>query len=648
MPVCPRCQAEHPDVGVPCPNDNYYFVPESSLDDARRDELIGTLLADKYVILGHLAAGGMGAIYRALQLPVERRVAVKVLHAEVDRTDTGRKRFAREARAISRLSHPNIITLHDFGFDDQHRPYMVMEYVEGQPLSSWIEATDPSIHHLMHVAHQILAALSEAHDRDIIHRDLKPANVLVTRAGHDDNFVKLLDFGLARFVDQKRTQQLTRHDEVFGTPHYMSPEQARGDSAIGPRSDVYSMGVLLFWLCSGRVPFDAPQPLQVLFQHLHEEIPDLKPRPGIDLPPQLEDVIRRAMNKEPVARYVNADAMLDALEDAIERSGLSQTLRRPKRSPTPRGIDNSPRSDGTEIDPGDRKTVQMAPAEPGADPETDPSTDSSSQQTPTGDTRREWQTDDDDAGSLTDESSSTDETPIRETAPIATDDDPRDPDASPRSDSIRDTAPVEESAETTDSSRLPMVAVAAIGIVAVALGGVAFGLYVASPTEEAPDREARLEASADGQQQAAMVDTTAAETAPEQEEANPPAQEDNVETDDDPSEAPEVRRPTNGDPDPAPEVRSDDNPPAEPAESSEPADPPKTESSDETDDGATEDDEDGTSENVARFERHDETVDDEADEQPDEAADEADADESPEEPDDESDPAQPQPFDRAR
>jgi|GEM_PF-1606719 len=363
MPICPNCGEYGPRVGDSCPDDDFYFVDEDALQASTNDALLGTLVADKYVVIDRLAEGGMGAIYRALQQPVQRDVALKVLHAEVNRSDTGRKRFIREARAISKLSHPNIITLHDFGFDDGQRPFMVMEYASGSSLKEWLRGSDLTTQRIIHVARQVLSALAEAHSHDIVHRDLKPANVMLTRAGHDRDFAKLLDFGLARLLSSDSAQGLTRDGEVFGTPHYMSPEQARARGDITVRSDVYSMGILLYRMFCGRVPFHADQPLQVLFQHINDPMPDPVAQRGLVLPDGLAGVIERATSKESDQRYADADAMLSAFEGAVEDADRAGQFGRPSRSPTPRGIDAVSGPDAsTEADTDDsRDALATAP-----------------------------------------------------------------------------------------------------------------------------------------------------------------------------------------------------------------------------------------------------------------------------------------------
>lgn len=319
MPICPKCSRSGGDAGEKCPDHDRYFVDEEALEDADGDELIGRLVGDKYAVVEKLDEGGFGAVYRAVQKPVDRPVALKLLHAEIQRTDRGRKRFMREARSVSKLVHPNVVTLYDFGFDDRDRPYMVMEYVEGRTLEQWLYDDDLTMERILRVGRQLLSALSEAHDIDVVHRDLKPDNIIVRKNSEGEDFAKLLDFGLAKPLNDERSQ-LTQDGEVFGTPHYMSPEQARAKGGMGPASDVYSVGILLYVAITGELPFTADTPLQVLFKQINEELPAIKPREGVEVPEAVEAVIRRATQKEPEDRYEDAGAMLAALK-ANSREG---------------------------------------------------------------------------------------------------------------------------------------------------------------------------------------------------------------------------------------------------------------------------------------------------------------------------------------
>ncbi len=496
MPICPNCGEHGPRVGGACPDDNFYFVDEDALQASTNDALLGTLVADKYVVIDRLAEGGMGAIYRALQQPVQRDVALKVLHAEVNRSSTGRKRFIREARAISKLSHPNIITLHDFGFDDCERPFMVMEYASGSSLEEWLRGSDLTTQRVIHVARQVMSALAEAHSHDIVHRDLKPANVMLTRAGHDRDFAKLLDFGLARLVSSDSAQGLTRDGEVFGTPHYMSPEQARAQGDITVRSDVYSMGILLYRMFCGQVPFHADQPLQVLFQHINEPLPEPVAQPGLSLPDGLVDVIERATSKDSDHRYADADAMLSAFEEAVEDADRAGQFGRPSRSPTPRGIEavSSPDASANADSPDSRDELATAPTLASIDaPDIDDDVDVS------GHTQQAWSNNDD----LDDGPRDADQS---DTAPRAAR-----ANREPTEDIDRDTA--SQASRWTSPVALVAIAFAAVVVGFIAVAGF---LTMTDADRQTSGDSADMEPTPAPEEPSATADTNGEETAAEQ------------------------------------------------------------------------------------------------------------------------------------
>ncbi|MEC9442014.1 MAG: serine/threonine-protein kinase [Myxococcota bacterium] len=336
MPICPKCGNHNPQLAAQCPRDDAYFIHEDAIELAETDPRIGTMAADKYVIVGRISKGGMGAVYRAIQLPVEREVAFKVLRTEMEDSDSGRDRFIREARAVSRLTHPNIITLHDFGFEKTGHPYMVMEYAPGKDMGAWLREEPLTIERIVHVIRQLLSALDQAHREGIVHRDLKPENMIITTTGSDPDYVKLLDFGIARMINETSTRGLTREGEVFGTPHYMAPEQAQGAKEVGPPADVYAVGIMLYELITGEPPYDAGTPLAVLMMHLNEPLPTIHPRPGVSLPPSFIDLILRSVDKDPTKRFVDAGDMLRAIDGWMAHSGIfsTGTFRSPFHTPT--------------------------------------------------------------------------------------------------------------------------------------------------------------------------------------------------------------------------------------------------------------------------------------------------------------------------
>lgn len=331
MPVCPKCRYRNQQLGAKCSRcEKAYNVDDDALEWVDRgDPYLGRRVIDKYVIVGRISEGAMGTVYRAVQLPVDRPVALKVLRTDVEDDEETGRRFLREARAVSQLNHPHIVTLYDFGFDGDGRPYMAMEYVEGEQLGEWIYRDNLRLPNILRVLRQILEALAEAHARGIIHRDLKPDNIVVAGADESDEEIKLLDFGIARLVNNQSGEGLTREGHVYGTPHYMSPEQASGKIDIGPEADVYAVGILLYEMLAGRIPFEADDPLAILRMHADEPLPKLQPRDGLTVPTQLEKLLERATRKDPADRFATAGEMLEVFEqfDDPERSGILEAAR---------------------------------------------------------------------------------------------------------------------------------------------------------------------------------------------------------------------------------------------------------------------------------------------------------------------------------
>jgi serine/threonine protein kinase len=289
------------------------------------DPLVGRTIAGKFAIEARLGRGAMGTVYRAKQLALEKRVAVKVLNRDLATDSTFADRFSREAKAASRLDHPNSIRVFDFGQDTDGLLYLVMEYVEGHDLRAVLSERGPlAPAAVVEVLSQVLAALSMAHDMGVLHRDLKPENIMVVRGVGDDGLpvdvVKVCDFGIAKIVNQPaRSPGSGRHTTsglVVGTPEYMSPEQARGDTLDG-RSDVYSVGVVLYELLVGAPPFDGASPLEIVLKHIGEPpaLPSSR-RSGIDA--RLEAICLRAIEKRPADRFPTARDMRRALLDVAD------------------------------------------------------------------------------------------------------------------------------------------------------------------------------------------------------------------------------------------------------------------------------------------------------------------------------------------
>lgn len=267
--------------------------------------MVGSILSDRYEILERRGEGGMAIVYRARDRILGRRVAIKVLRPQYAADTDFVERFRREAQAAASLSHPNVVNIFDVGTDgDVH--YIVMEYVEGRNLKEILrEQGRLPVAKALDIAEGVCLALETAHEQGLIHRDIKPHNILVTRDGH----VKVTDFGIARAAS---TATLTQTGTVIGSVHYLSPEQAIGRQ-VGVFSDIYSVGVLLYEMVTGKVPFDGESPVAVALKHLQSD-PDSPRRACPDVPEALEKVILRAMAKEPSQRYGTIGEMLADLQ----------------------------------------------------------------------------------------------------------------------------------------------------------------------------------------------------------------------------------------------------------------------------------------------------------------------------------------------
>ncbi|MCS6800121.1 MAG: protein kinase [Myxococcota bacterium] len=320
--VCPKCRTSYPRRGaLTCVRDGVRLVEPGELAEIDSDPLVGTVVAGRFEVVERIGTGGMGAVYRARQRGLHREVALKVLRREARFDAETVARFEREARAMSLLVHPNTTRVFDFGQTDDGRLFFAMELLEGEVLTARIER-DGGIPVLeaIDVTRQILRSLSEAHAKGIVHRDLKPDNVFLARVeGQTDRVVKVLDFGIAKMVHGERTvdQLETQHGTVFGTPRYMSPEQAQGKKLDG-RSDLYSVGVLLYQLVTGRAPFVDDDAVVVMARHIRDR-PDPPSRvaPDRPIPASLERVVLRALEKDPARRFPTAEAFERALEATV-------------------------------------------------------------------------------------------------------------------------------------------------------------------------------------------------------------------------------------------------------------------------------------------------------------------------------------------
>ncbi len=296
-----------------------------SAEKAREDALIGRTLPGGYRVTHLVGVGGMGRVYCAEQVALGRTVAVKVVHPHLADDELAAARFLNEARAASRLSHPNSVAIFDFGRTDDGQPYIVMEYLRGRDLGRVAQAEGPlPLRRIVDILRQTLAALDEAHALGIVHRDLKPDNIVLEPLRSGLDFVKVVDFGLAKLIKGDTLSAagplLSRPGLVCGTPEYMSPEQGRGDALDG-RSDLYSVGVLLFELLAGRVPFEGETITKTLLLQLTEPPPD--PRdvaPERAIPAAFAELALRALAKPREDRMQSARAFADALDASLLES----------------------------------------------------------------------------------------------------------------------------------------------------------------------------------------------------------------------------------------------------------------------------------------------------------------------------------------
>lgn len=309
------------------PTTNAENLPDIDLTKKTKskDPLVGTVLDGRFEIEEVLGQGGMSVVYKAKQLRVNRHVAIKTIRMQLDTKPVYRERFQREISSLFSLSHPNIVTVHDFLIGPDEQPYVVMDYLRGKPLDELIKNEGPlTVERFARISVQICSALDHAHKRGIIHRDLKPSNVVLVDSEND--FVKVVDFGLAKLNEDNR--KLTQSGELWGSPPYMSPEQCLGGGGDG-RSDVYSLGACMYEMLCGKDPFWYAATIFELIQRhvntvpapLHEQCE------GLTVPTEIEAVVFKALEKNPEDRYQSAQELQEAIVDACTIASGSGNLR---------------------------------------------------------------------------------------------------------------------------------------------------------------------------------------------------------------------------------------------------------------------------------------------------------------------------------
>ncbi len=293
-----------------CPEDGSRLLDLDPSD--LEDPLVGTLFDDRFRIYHKLGEGGMGNVYSARQIDFEREVALKILKADFLRDENIRKRFMYEARAISNLRHPHALRLFDFGQAPDGSFYMVMELLEGESLADRLAYRFVTFREVFELVPPVCGVLYEAHQNKVIHRDLKPENIYIVDVNGKEEFTKLLDFGIAKHLTDRT---MTQSGTLWGTPAYMSPEQARGDK-IGAPADIYAVGIMLFELISGNLPFAAETQMGLAMKHINVPARPLRSVPGLEhvVPPALDDLVMACLAKDPAHRPQDCESIAEILQ----------------------------------------------------------------------------------------------------------------------------------------------------------------------------------------------------------------------------------------------------------------------------------------------------------------------------------------------
>ncbi len=333
MSACPQCSLPQAGSDRFCPGCGF---PVADLDHSSADPWVGRTLAGSYVILGVVGEGGMGTVYRAEQRTLHRTVAVKMIRQQRASDPFVSARLLNEARAISRINHPNVVSVIDFGMTPDGVPFIVMEYLRGRGLDRVVrEDGILPPRRAVAIVGQVLAALGEAHALGLIHRDLKPANIMLDRLRSGRDFAKVLDFGLARMLDGSDTEprRLSARGMVIGSPAYMSPEQVCG-AEVDARSDLYAVGGILYELLTGRTPFASDDPAKVLVSRLTRDPVPVQEAANRTLPALLAQVTMRALARHPKNRFQSADDFIAALTEVeAEASAKDERLTMPASAP---------------------------------------------------------------------------------------------------------------------------------------------------------------------------------------------------------------------------------------------------------------------------------------------------------------------------
>lgn len=319
MKYCDKCRSSYPTEFNVCPIDDSVLRLTSELSQ-------GMTIRDKYLILDKLGEGGMGVVYRARHLAFNEIRALKVVHSALAENPAFLRRFKTEAIIARKLQHPNAVRIDDLDSTEDGRPYIVMEFVAGSDLRTTIEKNGAlPVERAVKVAIQVTNALSAAHKLGIVHRDIKPDNILLARGQNDGDMVKVADFGIAKVMegtlDVGSGCASTKSGIIVGTPQFLSPEQAMGNqgSQIDGRADLYSLGIVLYMMLTGQLPFESDTPMGFLVHHLQTQpVPPDILRPDLDIPPLVSQVLMKSLEKDREKRFADADEMKEALHLILE------------------------------------------------------------------------------------------------------------------------------------------------------------------------------------------------------------------------------------------------------------------------------------------------------------------------------------------
>jgi eukaryotic-like serine/threonine-protein kinase len=345
--VCGTCSVHYPDAVEFCPRDGSKLPPPA---EERADPLVGSTIDGRYIVESLLGEGGMGQVYAARHAIIDKRVAIKVLRKEAAADESAAQRFIIEAKAASKIGHQHIVDITDFGVLPAGNAYFVMEYLDGPTLGRLVhQEKQLPARRSVAVCIQVARGLQAAHQKLIIHRDLKPENIFVLEKDGTADFVKIVDFGIAK--DVKAGKRLTAVGMVLGTPEYMSPEQATGQES-DHRVDQYALGCILYEMLTGDVPFKAENAPKTLTKHVFDPVvAPSKLRPDIAIPAVVEDIVLRMLQKKPADRYADMRELIEAFEAALGKldAGQAPARRQPvegvrPRAPVTTSVDEVPRN----------------------------------------------------------------------------------------------------------------------------------------------------------------------------------------------------------------------------------------------------------------------------------------------------------------